>query len=349
MESDMIESEPTRASEPISTINLRVIAMEPTATRVLALTLESADGVPLPSWRPGAHIDVHLPDGLLRQYSLCSDPDDPLRWRIAVLYEPDGRGGSVAVHQRIRIGDTLTAFGPRDNFGYRAEASDLLFVAGGIGITPLLPMIHGADRAGRNWRLLYLGRSLESMSFRDELAVFGARVTLHASDTMGSLALSDALDTLHSTVLVDPLIYACGPERMLDALHSWCEPATAEGEAGAAGDSIGPGRGDRLHIERFTGTGSGAQEGDTGFIVETGDGTEIEVGARESILAALMRCGIPALNSCQEGICGTCETVVIEGTPDHRDQLLSAEEHASNETMMICVSRCLGKRLVLEL
>src|SRR5690606_26926115 len=125
--------------------------------------------------------------------------------------------------------------------------------------------------------------------------------------------------------LSDPQIYACGPEQMLDALAVCC-PA------------------DRLHVERFTGAGTGAEEGDTSFIVETSDGTEIEVGADETILAAMMRCGVPALNSCQEGICGTCETVVIDGTPLHRDHLLSEEERASNETMMICVSRCIGTR-----
>lgn len=309
------------------TIPLQVLARETVAERVVAFTLGRADGGALPAWQPGAHIDLTLPGDLIRQYSLCSDPADASRWRIAVLHEPDGRGGSVTAHEQLQPGAGVTAAPPRDNFGYQAEASEVLFIAGGIGITPILPMLRAAEAAGANWRLLYLGRSRESMSFLPELAAYGDRVTLHPSTVLGTLALADAVV---SCSLVDPEVYACGPERMLDALADCCAAT-------------------KLHVERFTGSGTGAEATDTAFIVETSDGTEIEVAADETILAAMIRCGVPALNSCQEGICGTCETVVLDGTPLHRDQLLSDEERAGNETMMICVSRCVGKRLVLEL
>lgn len=308
-------------------IPLQVLTRETVTERVVAFTLGRADGGTLPSWQPGAHIDLRLPGEMIRQYSLCSDPADNSSWRVAVLHEPDGRGGSVAAHEQLWPGVNVSAEAPRDNFGFRADASEVLFIAGGIGITPILPMVRAAEAVGANWRLLYLGRSRESMSFLPELTPYGGRLTLHPRAELGSLVLAHAVA---SSGLIDPEVYACGPERMLDALAECC-PAP------------------RLHVERFSGNGIGAEATDAAFTVETSDGTEIEVAADETILAAMIRSGVPALNSCQEGICGTCETVVIDGTPLHRDQLLSDEERASNETMMICVSRCVGKRLVLEL
>jgi len=323
-------------------IELRVLSRETVADRVDAFTLGRPDGGALPAWTPGAHIDLTLPGGVIRQYSLCSDPADAHSWRVAVLHEPDGRGGSVAAHKHLQVGARVHADGPRDNFGFRAgdvgagadagkaestESADVLFIAGGIGITPILPMVHAADAAGANWRLLYLGRSRESMSFLGELENYGDRVTVHPAQERGRIELPSAVAAIG---LACPQIFACGPERLLEALSDYCPS-------------------DSLHVERFTGSGTGAETTDTAFVVETSDGTEIEVGADETILAAMTRCGVPALNSCQEGICGTCETVVLDGVPLHRDEVLSDDERDSNETMMICVSRCVGERLVLEL
>jgi ferredoxin-NADP reductase len=308
------------------TVDLRVVGKDLVADRIAALTLASVDGSELPAWTPGSHIDLTLPGGMIRQYSLCSDPSDTGRWRIAVLKEFAGRGGSDIVHDLVRVGDLLSAVGPTDHFRYAEPASDVLFIAGGIGITPILPMVRAAQRAGVNWRMLYLGRSRESMGFLDEVEPHGDRVTVHTSDR-GRLPLAQAVADLD---LSEPEVYACGPAALLDALGQYWPV-------------------DRLHVERFVGDGARAEVSDTAFVVETSDGIEIEVAADETILAAMMRCGVPALNSCQEGICGTCETVVVEGTPLHRDSLLSEEERASNETMMICVSRCIGDRLVLEL
>ena len=308
-------------------LDLRVIGKQLVADRVVSITLGRSDGTELPEWTPGSHIDLYLPGGLIRQYSLCSDPGDRVSWRIGVLKELNGRGGSDVVHDSVQVGDTLTAVGPRNNFAYLPSASDVLFIAGGIGITPILPMVRAAQQAGANWRMLYLGRNRDSMGFLNELESYGDHITVHTSDDGGILPLGRGIAAFG---LTDPEIYACGPAPLLDTL----------GEGWPAG---------RLHVERFTGNGTGAQDTDTAFVVETSDGTEIQVAADETILAAMIRCGVPALNSCQEGICGTCETVVLEGTPLHRDSLLSAEERASNETMMICVSRCVGDRLVLEL
>jgi len=323
-------------------IELRVLGRETVADRVDAFTLGRPDGGALPAWTPGSHIDLTLPGGLIRQYSLCSDSADSVTWRVAVLYELDGRGGSVAAHKHLQVGARVHADGPRDNFGFRAdraetvesaetgesaESADVFFIAGGIGITPILPMVRAADAAGVDWRLLYLGRSRESMSFLGELEAYGDRVTVHPSNDRGRIYLASAVT---STGLDTPQIFACVPERMLDALTECCPDGS-------------------LHVERFTGNGTGAEVTDTSFIVETNDGTEIAVAADETILAAMTRCGVPALNSCQEGICGTCETVVLGGVPLHRDEVLSDDERDSNETMMICVSRSVGERLVLDL
>ena len=308
-------------------MQLRVVGRQQVVDRIVSLTLEPADESQLPEWAPGAHIELTLPGGLTRQYSLCSDPADRSTWRVAVLKELAGRGGSDAIHDAVQVGHLLTAVGPKDNFGYRPSASDVLFVAGGIGITPILPMVRAAAQARANWRMLYLGRNRGSMAFLDELEQYGDRVMVHTSEGEGRLPLTAGIARFG---LTDPEFYACGPSTLLEALGE-CVPA------------------ERLHVERFTGDGNGAQATDTPFTVETSDGTEILVAADETILAAMIRCGVPALNSCQEGICGTCETVVVEGTPLHRDSLLSDEERASNETMMICVSRCVGDRLVLEL
>jgi ferredoxin-NADP reductase len=301
------------------------------ADRVASFALARPDGEPLPRWEPGAHVDVLLAGDLVRQYSLCSAPTDPT-WRIAVLREEVSRGGSTWLHERIRPGDTLLVGAPRNNFALDLDAQRYVFVAGGIGITPLLPMVAAADAAGKDWTLLYLGTSANRMAFTEALRTYGSRVVLHRDSDSGVIDLESALDRLDAA---DAAVYACGPAGLLAAIEGYAIRH----------------EGCRVVLERFTADpgSSPAREGDSPFVVETSDGTEIEVGADESILDALHRTGIPALSSCQEGVCGTCETTVLAGVPDHRDQLLSEEERESGETMMICVSRCAGDRLVLDI
>lgn len=307
------------------------------ADGVVSLTLENPDGGALPAWEPGAHIDLLLPNGLLRQYSLCSDPADSLQWRVAVLHEPEGRGGSDFIHTQLRPGDAVEVRGPKHNFrGDAGTPGERLFIAGGIGITPLLPMVRAAAAAGEPWRLLYLGRSRRSMAFLDELAALdpdGTRARIHAKDDAGPLELGDYLAEAGGAVVL-----ACGPARLLAELRT----AHAEGMvAGLAFEDFGS-------AEEPDG-GAAGQAGNAPFVVETADGTEVEVSADESILDALHRAGVPALNSCRKGTCGTCETPVLDGVPEHRDGILSDEEREANDTMMICVSRCRGARLVLDI
>ncbi|MFE5188962.1 PDR/VanB family oxidoreductase [Streptomyces sp. NPDC056628] len=298
---------------------------EPAADGVLALLLRDPSGGPLPAWEPGAHIDLLLGPGLERQYSLCGDPADRTRWRIAVLREPAGRGGSVQVHERLGAGDKVRVRGPRNHF--RLEpARAYRFVAGGIGITPILPMLAAAETAGADWILLYGGRTRRSMAFTAELAPYGGRVTLAPQDEGGPLDLGSVLDGLTEGTLV----YCCGPGPLLDAVEERC-PASA------------------LRVERFQ-PREQPSSGDAEFEVELArSGLTVTVGPGVSVLDAVRAAGVEVLYSCTEGTCGTCETDVLDGTPDHRDSVLTPEEQASGETMMICVSRCRGRRLLLDL
>ncbi|PWI14142.1 oxidoreductase [Streptomyces sp. Act143] len=295
------------------------------AAGVLALTLRHPLGEPLPAWEPGAHVDVVLGPGLERQYSLCGDPSDRAAWRIAVLREPDGRGGSTHVHEQVGQGDKVRVRGPRNHFALR-PAPRYRFIAGGIGITPILPMLAAAEAAGAEWSLLYGGRTRQSMAFTDELSRYGDRVTVAPQDESGLLDLAPVLDDVPDGTLV----YCCGPGPLLDAVEARC-PAG------------------RLHVERFT---PKAQEtgGNTEFEVELArSGVTVTVPADVSVLDAVRATGVEVLYSCTEGTCGTCETDVLDGTPDHRDSVLTDEEQEAGETMMICVSRCRGRRLVLDL
>ncbi len=301
---------------------------------VVSLTLQHPLERELPEWEPGAHIDVLLPNGVMRQYSLCSEPGQS-DWRIAVLREPAGRGGSAFVHDELRAGTKVQVRQPRNNFAL-SPAPEYLFLAGGIGITPILPMIRRAAESSVPWRLVYLGRGRRSMAFLDELEAYGGNVQIHADDESGRFPLAELLDRPEAGFH----LYTCGPGPLLKVIQSM---------TGSWADQS------RFHFERFVpdpadaGAATAPVEGDHEFTVELADGSEVEVAAGTTVLQALEDAGVPVLSSCREGICGTCETAVLAGEIDHRDSLLSADERAAMDTMMICVSRCRGKRLVLDL
>ncbi|MFJ2813062.1 MULTISPECIES: PDR/VanB family oxidoreductase [unclassified Streptomyces] len=304
---------------------LVVKALEFAADDVLVLTLRHPLDDTLPDWEPGAHIDVLLGPGLERQYSLCGDPTDRTQWRVAVLREAAGRGGSAYVHGQLGPGDKVRVRGPRNHF--RLEpAPAYRFVAGGIGITPILPMLAAAQASGAAWTLLYGGRTRRSMAFTGELGRYGERVTVAPQDECGLLDLASALDDLPAGALV----YCCGPGPLLDAVEERCPQG-------------------RLRVERFR--PKDRPDGENGsFEVELArSGRSVAVAPEVSVLDAVRAAGVEVLFSCTEGTCGTCETDVLDGEPDHRDSVLTDEERASGETMMICVSRCRGGRLVLDL
>lgn len=297
---------------------------------VLSLELVDPDGADLPEWSPGAHVDLRLPGDLSRQYSLSGDPSDRRRYRLGVLREAAGRGGSAYVHEVLRPGHLVEVGGPRNHFALEVAAS-YLFVAGGIGITPILPMVAAAEAAGATWRLLYGGRSASSMAFTDELAQYGDRVGLWPHDTHGLLDLDDLLGEARA----DTLVYCCGPEPLLAAV----EERMSAWPAGA------------LHLERFAAPVVERDPADEHAVevVLAESGRTVLVPPETSVLQALLDEGVDVLHDCQDGICGSCEVKVVEGEVDHRDHVLSEPEKAANGCMMVCVSRARGQRLVLGL
>jgi ferredoxin-NADP reductase len=310
---------------------LTVTRSETVADGVVRLTLTPADGRPLPAWSPGAHLDLLLAPGLERQYSLCGDPGDGSCLQVAVLRERAGRGGSQYVHDKLTEGATLRARGPRNHFAL-TESPRYLFIAGGIGITPILPMIAEADRRGADWRLVHGGRTRASMAFTAELgARWPDRVELCPQDERGLLDL----DGLLGVPREDTAVYCCGPEPLLAAVEERCA-------------SWPPGS---LHTERFTPrAGEAAAADEASFEVELAQsGRTLTVPPGRSVLEVVEEAGVPVLSSCREGTCGTCETGVLDGVPDHRDSLLTADEQEAGDVMFICVSRCRSGRLVLDL
>jgi ferredoxin-NADP reductase len=305
------------------------------ADGVLGLELVPSDGQPLPRWEAGAHIDLVLPGGMVRQYSLCGDPTDQHAYLIAVLLVADGKGGSAHLHERVAVGDTLGFIGPRNRFPL-AGSGPYLFVAGGIGITPIIAMIRRAVSEGALWRLLYGGRSRTSMAFLAELERFGGQVRIVGQDEEGHPNVLDAVRAAPG----DALIYCCGPEGLLEAT------AAAVSAVGRSSQS--------LHVERFvhmgaTDAATGGDEDRSFDIVLASTGERVTVPPGVSILEALERTGRAPLSSCREGTCGTCETGVLEGVPEHRDSLLTPSERAANDIMFICVSRARSETLVLDL
>ncbi|SEB30938.1 PDR/VanB family oxidoreductase [Streptomyces melanosporofaciens] len=312
-------------------LELVVTAAAEAAADVRLLELRSPDGAKLPAWSAGAHIDLLLDDGLVRQYSLCSDPADRGRWQVAVLREPESRGGSAHVHDKLSAGDPVKARGPRNHFELEPAAA-YVFVAGGIGITPILPMLATADAAGADWRLYYGGRTRGSMAFVDDLvARHGDGVVVCPQDETGLLDL----DRIVAGRPAGALLYSCGPAPLLDALETACATLPAG----------------TLRTERFTALKADPDAVSAGFEVELADsGQVLRVPADKSILDVLEEAGIEILSSCREGTCGTCETGVRSGAIDHRDALLTADERAANDVMFVCVSRAAPNcpRLVLD-
>jgi len=311
------------------TVTLAVTGKELVAHGVATLTLARPDGGRLPDWTPGSHIDLVLPNGLTRQYSLCGDRWDAHSYRVGVLLESESRGGSSHVHEQLQPGHLVGVGGPRNNFPL-VPAERYLFVAGGIGITPLLPMVQQADLLGADWRLLYLGRSRTSMAFLDELAPYGDRVVVHPKDELGPLELAGFL----GEPAAGTRIYCCGPARLLAAMETACAglpPYTLRTERCVAEEVVAPARTAPFEVE----------------LARTG--ATVTVTPDVSVLEAVGSAGVEVLSSCRQGICGTCETGVLDGRPAHRDSLLDDDARAAGDCMYICVSRALTDRLVLDL
>ncbi|NYD37396.1 PDR/VanB family oxidoreductase [Actinomycetospora corticicola] len=309
-------------------MDLEVVGLRREADGVLSVELRDRADRLLPSWGPGAHVDLVV-GGHVRQYSLCGDPAERRRYRVAVLREPASRGGSTHVHDRLRPGDEVEVGGPRNHFPL-ADASRHLLVAGGIGITPVLTMAADLAARGADWRLVYLGRARRGMAFLDELSVLDAgagRVTLHTDDVDG---IPD-LDTLLTGLDPSTAVAVCGPAGLIAAVEAHCA---------ARGLPV-------PRAERFAAVERDADEVLTPFdVVVASTGARITVPAHRSALEVLDEAGVGLPNACRDGVCGSCLVRVVAGEPWHRDALTAPDR---TDVLAPCVSRARGAELVLDL
>lgn len=311
-------------------LELKVSAVRCEARDVLWLELRDPRGTDLPPFTAGAHLEFYLSNGLIRHYSLCNDPRERHRYCVGVGRAANSRGGSQYVHDHLRVGTKVVTSTPRNHFALDRAAPDLVFIAGGIGITPILAMIHACRAAGTPWRLFYCARNRQRMAFYEELcALDRSRCHFHLDDESGG-RLFEVAQAL-SVAGAQTHLYTCGPTPLMKAVESATQAWS----------------GDRAHFEWFTAAGVVATADQPFTIVLRQSGTRFEVPPGKSILDVLEDndAGVPY--SCREGLCATCRTTVLAGEVDHRDQVLTATEKAANREMMICVSR--AKSAVLEL
>ncbi len=316
-------------------IRVRVAARQDEALDICSLDLVPVDGSALPAFSAGAHIDVHLPGGLVRQYSLCNPPGETQRYRIAVLRDAASRGGSATVHDQLQVGTVLDIGAPRNLFELDPSAPHHLLLAGGIGITPLLAMAEQLAAQGAAFTLHHATRTRDRTPFFAQLstAAYAAEVHHHFDDGPAMQKL-DLAATLRSAPAGSHL-YVCGPTGFMEAV-------LAAGRAQGWDEA-------RLHREYFAAAPTGTA-GDGGFELEiASSGRVIPVAKDQTALAALLAAGLDIPMSCEQGVCGTCLTGVKSGVPDHRDQYLTPEERAANNQFLPCCSRASSARLVLDL
>jgi len=310
-------------------IEVRVSAIRYAARDTHLYEFAPLDGKPLPAYQPGAHIDLHLPNGLVRQYSLITAEPDPASYTVGIKRDPASRGGSRYIHDELRVGKTLKISAPRNNFALVENASHVVLLAGGIGITPIWCMVQRLAKLGRSWELHYACRSRADMAFLSALEAMSSS-RFHFDDECEGKFLDVA--AIVATAPRDAHLYCCGPTPMLNSF----EAATANWPR------------EQVHIEYFTPKQEAAKAG--GFVVELArSGKEFTIPEGKSILQVLLDAGVDVDYSCELGICGACEQRVISGEPDHRDAILTEEEQASNTKVMICCAGCKSERLVLDL
>jgi ferredoxin-NADP reductase len=314
---------------PLELRRVRVAAIRTEAIDVRSYDLSSADGRPLPPFTAGSHVDVHLPGSHIRQYSLCGDLAAIGGYRIAVKLERSGRGGSRTLHEDVEVGDVLSISPPRNHFPLASEPHAAILIAGGIGITPLYAMAHELHARRADWTLHYCARSAAHAAFHEELSrLDDARVEPHFSE----VPVLDTAAMLREQP-VDAHVYCCGPAALMTAVAS----ATTHWSEGS------------VHFEWFTAPDA-PHAPNVAFEVELArSGLVLAVPPDRSILQVVREAGVDVPSACEQGLCGTCETRVIAGEPDHRDVLLSDAERAAGETMMVCSSRAKSSRLVLDL
>ncbi|KAF1043040.1 PDR/VanB family oxidoreductase [Xylophilus sp.] len=316
------------------TLDVAVARRQEEAVGICSFDLADPRGRALPPFAAGAHIDVHLGDGLCRQYSLCNPPGETHRYQIAVLREPQSRGGSAAMHERVRTGTRLTVGRPRNLFALRPGTHPTLLLAGGIGITPLLAMAEQLSRDQAVFTLHYHGRQRGRMAFLDRIgaSAFARQVHIHVDDEPATHADPAAALAAHGPAAH---VYICGPAGFIDAMTSHAARAGFDAE--------------HVHVEHFAAAPIDHAADGAFELVLARSGLTVMVGRSESAVEALARHGIAVETSCEQGICGTCMTTVLEGEPDHRDRVLSPSERQSGKVFLPCCSRARSPRLVIDL
>ena len=318
-----------------TSLTVRISRKTPAALDISTFELVDVAGGPLPAFSAGSHIDVHLPNGITRQYSLCNDPAESHRYLLGVLRDPASRGGSQAMHELVKEGDTLQISAPRNHFPLAHEATHSLLLAGGIGVTPILCMAERLAIAGASFEMHYATRSLERTAFYERIqsAAYAPKVHFHFDD--GDQAQKLQLAALLQESKPGVHLYVCGPKGFMDAVLS---TARAQGWPEA-----------QIHFEYF-GAEVVKSADDGSFEVKlASSGKIVVVLADQTVVEALSAAGVSVLTSCEQGVCGTCLTRVIEGEPDHRDMYLTPEEQAANDQFMPCCSRSKSALLVLDL
>ena len=321
------------ASEP-AFFNLDVVRKERVATGIDLFELRLPAGVmarELPAFTPGAHLTVEVPAGMRRNYSLCSDPAERSFYQIAVKRDAAGRGGSTSMADHVQVGQLLSVSAPRNNFALVPNATEFLFIAGGIGITPIMAMVrHLQSQGGPQFKLIYCTRDADSTAFIDELSrpALAGRVQIHhdQGDIVQALDFWPVFETPKNCH-----VYCCGPRGLMDAVA----------------DMSGHWPSGRIHFESF-GVDAAADAANTAFSVRLSrSGQTVAVAANQSILDALRAGGLRVPSSCESGTCGTCRTRLLAGEAEHRDMVLSPDEQADH--IMVCVSRAKSAELVLDL
>lgn len=319
----------------LATISVRVARKLREAVDICTFELVAEDGAPLPAFSAGSHVDVHLPGGLTRQYSLCNDSTESHRYLIGVLRDPASRGGSQAMHDQVQEGQQLQISAPHNHFPLAHDASRHLLLAGGIGVTPILCMAERLANAGANFEMHYCTRSLERTAFHQRITAsgFAPKVHFHFDDGAAQQKLDIA--ALLAAPASGVHLYVCGPKGFMDAVlntgraQGWPE--------------------DQLHYEFFAGAVT-LSESDASFEVQIASSGQIVVVPRDkTVVQALAEAGVDVQVSCEQGVCGTCLTRVIEGIPEHKDLYLTPEEQAANDQFTPCCSRSRSPRLVLDL
>jgi ferredoxin-NADP reductase len=311
-------------------LRLRQIRLE--AEGIASYEFVSADDASLPAFTAGAHIDLHLPHGMVRSYSLVNAPSDGGRYVVAVQHDAEGQGGSAWMHTAPRVGDRLRATPPSNDFALAEDAAHSVFIAGGIGITPVMSMLRRLRELGRPWRLHYASRSPRETAYADAL-----RAMAGDGREVGFCFGSSRIDRLDLAGIVRDAapgthLYCCGPARMIDAFISACATRPAH----------------TVHFERFAATSEAATEGGYDVVLQR-SGHRFTVAPGKTILDTLLDHAVDVPYACTAGVCGTCRTQLVSGEPDHRDDFLSAEEKQANDSIMICCSGARSKTLVLDL